>query len=47
MKITVNEERVFPTIGLIANAGDTVDVPHEDDETSKPEKAVTKKVGDI
>ena len=46
MKITVNEERVFPTIGVIAQAGETIEVPHEDDVKEKPAKASTKE-GDI
>ena len=29
MKITVTEERVFPTLGIIAQAGDTVEVPDD------------------
>ena len=29
MKITVTEEHVFPTLGIIAQAGDTVELPDD------------------
>lgn len=29
MKITVDEERVFPTLGLVVKPGDSVEVPDE------------------
>lgn len=35
MKITVTDERVFPTLGITAAAGDEVDVP--DDVPTAPE----------
>lgn len=38
MKITVTEERVFPTLGIIAQSGDVVDVPDEDAVVSKSAK---------
>jgi hypothetical protein len=45
MKVTVEDERVFPTIGVIAQAGDTLEVPHEDDnkKSIKPVKQDEKK----
>lgn len=50
MKITVQDERVFPTTGVVASAGETVEVPHDDDDTQKkseqPKKGVAKD-GDI
>lgn len=33
MKITVTEDREFPTLGIIAKAGDTVEIPDDDTPT--------------
>ena len=30
MKIKVDDDRVFPTLGIVAAAGDEVEVPSED-----------------
>lgn len=38
-KITVEDERVFPTLGIIAQAGDIVEVPNPDAVTSSKSKA--------
>ena len=44
MKIKVQDERVFPTLGIVATPGQTVDVPTEDENasTTKPSKGMTK-----
>jgi len=39
MKIKVTEERVFPTLGIVAQAGDTVEVPDSDVVVSKKTNA--------
>jgi len=39
MKITVTDERVFPTLGIIAQPGDTVEVPDTDVVVSKKTNA--------
>lgn len=48
MKIKVTEDRVFPTLGIIAQAGDEVDVPEDAPavESKKAKKAVEVKEGD-
>lgn len=50
MKITVQEERVFPTLGIVAQIGDEVEVPSDDDakevKSSKPAKGANVKEGD-
>lgn len=48
MKITVEDERVFPTLGIIAQAGDEVRLPEEVVviESSKTKKVSEVKVGD-
>ena len=48
MKITVDDERVFPTLGIVAQAGDEVDVPEESAvvDSKKAKKAVNVKEGD-
>ena len=56
MKIEVVDERVFPTLGLVANAGDSVDVPDDStpapqvesapNDSPKADKAATVKDGD-
>lgn len=48
MKIKVEDERVFPTLGIVAQAGDEVDVPDDAPvvESKKAKKAVDVKEGD-
>lgn len=42
MKITVDDERVFPTLGIVAQPGDTVTVPSEDAGTEVKSSKATK-----
>lgn len=48
MKITVDVDRVFPTLGITAQAGDEVDVPEDAPvvESKKAKKATEAKEGD-
>ena len=50
MKIKVDDERVFPTLGITAQAGDEVDVPSDSDtvavKSGKAGKAADTKEGD-
>ena len=48
MKIKIEDERVFPTLGIIAQAGDEVDVPEDAPtvESKKAKKAAEVKEGD-
>lgn len=50
MKIKVDDERVFPTLGIIAQAGDEVDVPSGGNadavKSAKAVKAADTKEGD-
>ena len=39
IKITVADERVFPSLGITAQAGDIVEVPDENAVTSNKSKA--------
>lgn len=48
MKITVDDERVFPSLGITAKAGDTVEIPEpEVTKTPKASKAATEKDGEL
>lgn len=50
MKIKVDDERVFPTLGITAQAGDEVDIPSDDApvavKSGKASKAADVKEGD-
>lgn len=50
MKVTVDDERVFPTLGIVAQPGDVVEVPSDDApvavKSSKAPKAADTKEGD-
>lgn len=50
IKITVTDERVFPSLGIIAQAGDVVEVPDDNavaSSKSKAKSAEEVKDGDI
>jgi len=44
MKITVEDERVFPTLGIVAQAGDEVDLPAD---VVVVQSSKTKKVSEV
>lgn len=48
MKIKVEDDRVFPTLGIVAKAGDKVTIPDEavDAVVEIPAEAVDEKVGE-
>ena len=49
MKITVSDDRVFPTLGIEAKAGDKVTIPNEavaETVVETPAEADDKKVGE-
>lgn len=43
MKIKVDDERVFPTLGIVAAPGDEVDVPVEGDTSAEVKSAKAEK----